>query len=206
MSRGDLPVFSLLVLLIPVLVIGGVVAVVAAAVTRSRRRSEGEGEPFSPKHVFLYLLAAATLYISAIGVLVLIWSLAEHWFPDPYVSFDYSGDGGMIRGGVSMAIVAFPIFLYLAVQIRKRTRSGEVKAGSTLRSGFIYFNLFIVAVAALCTLMVIVNAFLNGDLTPRFLVRAGGVLGIVALVYVYYRSELQAGPGTDAAARPEASS
>ena len=51
--------------------------------------------------------------------------------------------------------------------------------------------------------MVTVNAFLNGDLTPRFLVRAGGVLTIVGLVYLYYRSELEAAPGPSEATKLE---
>lgn len=191
-------------LLIPLLVIGGIVAIVVVSINRSRLRGEDSGEPLSPKYIFLFLLSTATLYISAVGLLILIWGLAEYWFPDPYAGFDYSSDSGAVRGGISMAIVAFPIFLYLALLTRRKVRAGEIQAGSTIRTGFIYFNLFIVTVTVMITLMVVVGAFLGGDLTPRFLVRSGGVLGTVGLVYLYYRSELEASGTTSInAAKPE---
>lgn len=183
----SLRVIGLLVVLVPLAVLGGIVAAIVVAV---RRRGEA-GWDASPKHVFLFLLAMVTLYLSAAGVLMLIWGLAQAWFPDPALSYDYGGDSGPVRAGISMAVVSFPIFLYLAAQLRRRSRSGEVPPGSPLRAAFVYVNLFVVAVAAVITLMVSVNAFLNGDLTPRFGVRAGGVLLIAGLLYLYYRSELQ---------------
>ena len=194
---------GLLVPLILLLIVGGIVALVVVAVNRGRQRGAEAGLTVSPKSVFLYLLAAATLYISAIGVLVLIWGLAEYWFPDPYAGFDYGQDGGAVRGGVSMAIVAFPIFIYLSLLVRRKVKSGEIEARATFRTGFLYFNLFFIAVTVLVTLMVTVNAFLNGDLTPRFLIRAGGVLTIVGLVYLYYRSELEAASGPSEAPKLE---
>lgn len=182
-------------LLFPLLLIGVVVTVVVVSVNSSREKGLDSGDPISPKDVFINLLAAATLYISAIGVLVLVWGLAEFWFPDPLRRFD-SGDSGAVRIGVSMAIVAFPIFIYLSLMVRRRVRSGEMDTLATLRTGFIYVNLFAVTVATLVTMMVTVGAFLGGDLTPRFLIRAGGVLAIVGLIYLYYRSELDAIPGS----------
>lgn len=181
-------------LLIPLILIGVVVTVVVVSVNRSRENGVDSGIPISPKDIFMHLLAAATLYISAIGVLVLIWGLAEYWFPDEFETFNSGADSGAVRGGVSMAIVAFPIFVYLSLLIRRRIKSGELDRLSTLRTSFVYVNLFVVTVVSLITLMVTVNAFLGGDLTPRFLVRAGGVLGIVGLIYLYYRSELETIP------------
>jgi hypothetical protein len=189
-----LRVLGLIGLLIPLLILGGIVAVIVVAVNRTRRKSDAEGISVSPKDVFIYLLTAATLYISATGVLILLWSLAEYWFPDPYRTFGSRSDGGAVRIGVAMAIVAFPVFVYLTLLVRRKIRSGEIDPASSLRTGFIYFNLFVVAVTALITLMVTVDAFLGGDLTTRFLVRAGGVLLIAGLVYLYYRSELEAAP------------
>ena len=186
--------FGLIGLLIPLFLIGVVVTVVVVSVNRSRERGMDSGEPVAPKDVFLHLLAAATLYLSAIGVLILIWGLAEYWFPDGYATFSSGRDGGAVRGGVSMAIVAFPIFAYLTVLIRLRVKTGELNPLATVRTSFIYINLFVVTVAALITLIVSVNAFLAGDLTPRFLMRAGGVLGIVGLIYLYFRSELESIP------------
>lgn len=183
--------FGLFSLLIPLMIVGGIVAVVVVSVQRGREKDAAQAVPVSPKDVFVYLLSTVTLYISAAGVLTLIWGLAEYWFPDPFRSSFSSGlGGGGVRVGVSMAIVAFPIFIFLARLVHKKIRSGEINPGSTLRTGFIYFNLFVISVTTLVTMMVTVGTFLGGDLTPRFFVRAGGVLLIVGLVYLYYRNEL----------------
>jgi len=58
-------VLGLLVPLILLLIVGGIVALVVVAVNRGRQRGAEAGLTVSPKAVFLYLLAAATLYISA---------------------------------------------------------------------------------------------------------------------------------------------
>jgi hypothetical protein len=192
-------------LLIPLLILAGVVALVVVAINKGRRKGDAEGTPVSPKEVFVYLLTAATLYISALGLLILVWSLAEYWFPDPFQGFNATTGSGGVRVGVAMAIVAFPIFVYLTLYVRRKIRSREIEPGSSLRAGFIYFNLFVVAVTALITLIVTVEAFLGGDLTPRFLVRAGGVLLVAGLVHLYYRGELQAADGSPLAQSPEVS-
>lgn len=186
----SLRVVGLVVFLVPLLILGAIVAAVVVAIRRKGREEEWELEP---KQLFLHLLAMVTLYISAAGLIMLIWGLAARWFPDPFLSYEYGGDSGPVRAGISMAVVAFPIFLYLASRIRKSVAGGEIRADSPLRSAFVFVNLYVVAVSVLITLMVSVNALLAGDLTPRFGVRAGGVLVVVGLLYLYYRSELEAG-------------
>lgn len=192
-------------MIVPLVVIGGIVAVVVLAVSRNRR--EDSSHSLSPRDIFTYLLAAATLYITASGVLMLVWGLAEYWFPDPLRGFGYSPMDGGVRVGISMAVVAFPIFVYLSMLVRRWVRAGSIQPDAPLRVGFIYFNLFVVAVTTLITLIATVNSFLGGDLTPRFLVRAGGVLAVAGLVYLYYRGELgvagpNSGPAPEGAGNP----
>lgn len=142
-----------------------------------------------PRNVFVHLLHLVTLYVSAVGAAVLIWGLADHWFEDPTQRLrTHSG----IRTGISMLIVAFPVFLYLSAYIGRMVKAGDMPPRSTLRRVMTYITLFVIAVTAIVDLITILYNFLGGDLTARFAVKAFGILAITALVYLYYRGELRA--------------
>ncbi len=182
-------VFTILAAVIPLVLIGGIVAGVVYAFNR-RRTDSSAIRVTAPRDFFLYLLATVALYISAIGAMTVIAGLADFWFPEALDRGELTA--GPLRFGLSMLIVAFPIFLYLNRVIHGKIASGEIEPESTMRAGFTYFTLFVIAVTALVDLMVIVKVYLNGELTPRFLMKAVGVLAIVGLVYRYYQNDLKA--------------
>jgi heme A synthase len=184
--------FEITFFVIPLIVIGGIVAGIVWAVNRRRAGPSPAVRATAPRDLFLYLLATVALYISAIGAMMVIAGLADYWFPEPFDRGELQS--GSLRFGLSMLIVAFPIFLYLNRVIHSKIRSGEVESGSTMRAGFTYFTLFVIAVTALVDLMIVVNVYLNGELTPRFAIKAGGVLAMVGLVYLYYRNDLKVAP------------
>ncbi len=183
-------IFTILAAAVPLLLIGGVVAGVVYALNRRRTDSPTAVRVTAPRDFFLYLLATVALYISAIGAMTVIAGLADFWFPEALGRSELTA--GPLRFGLSMLIVAFPIFLYVNRIIHGKIRSGEVEPESTMRAGFTYFTLFVIAVTALVDLMVIVKVYLNGELTTRFLTKAVGVLVIVGLVYRYYQNDLKA--------------
>jgi hypothetical protein len=183
-------IFTILAGVIPLLLIGGIVVGAVYALNRRRTDSPGTVRVTAPRDFFLYLLATVALYISAIGAIAVISGLADFWFPEALDRGTLSA--GPLRFGLSMLIVAFPIFLYVNRVTLKKVRTEEVEAGATMRAGFTYFTLFVIAVTALVDLMVIVKVYLNGELTPRFLMKAVGVLAIVGLVYRYYQNDLRA--------------
>jgi uncharacterized protein DUF5671 len=172
-------------LLIPLLIVIGIVAAIVVAVGRRRSGTSPPISPTAPRDVFTYLLTAIALYISATGVMLIVWGLADFWFPGFETSAEHWTDNA--RGGIAMAVVAFPLFLC-------RIRSGETDPDSRLRQAFIYLNLFIAAVVVMVDLMVVIYDLLSGDLTPRFLMKAGGLVVVAGLVFGYYRTELAIRP------------
>jgi hypothetical protein len=182
-------VFTILAGVIPLLLIGGVIAGVVYALSRRKAGSAVTLRATAPRDFFLYLLTTVALYISTIGGILVIAGLADFWFPEAFERA--AGSAGELRFGLSMLIVAFPIFLYVNRLIHTKISSGEVEPG-TMRAGFTYFTLFVIAVTALVDLMIIVKVYLNGELTPRFVVKAVGVLAMVGIVYLYSRNDLRA--------------
>jgi uncharacterized Tic20 family protein len=141
-----------------------------------------------PRNVFVYLLNFLTLYLSALGAALVIWGLADHWFEDPletYVSNE------PIRFGISMLVVAFPLFLYLNRLIGKSIEAGEMSERSMVKKVLSYLTLFLIAITSIIDLITVIYVFLGGDLTARFAVRGFGILLIAGLVFLYYLTDLK---------------
>ncbi len=138
---------------------------------------------------FLYLLTFVTLYLVAIGVAVLAFSLIEYLFPDRLS--EHPAASSAIRYAISQTVVAFPVFLYLTATIRRKQATGEMPRESGLRKVLTYITLFIIAITAIVDLIVVLYTFLGGDLTARFALRALSVMAIVAAIFGYYRTDLK---------------
>lgn len=141
-----------------------------------------------PRNVFIYLLNFLVLYLSALGAAILVWGLADHWFRDPLESY-YSN--GPIRTGIAMLVVAFPLFLYLNVYIRRSVEGGALAERSMVKKVLTYLTLFLIAITTIVDLITVIYTFLGGDLTARFAVRGFGILLIAGFVYLYYLGELR---------------
>jgi len=140
------------------------------------------------RNVFFYLLTFLTLYLSAVGLILLTWGLGDIWFPD---RLDNSGGGGATRTGIAMVVVAFPAFLYLASYLRRNIAPTERSDRSLIRKVLVYLTLFIISITAIADVITLIYNFLGGDLTGRFVVRAGGILLVAGLVFLYYVGDLR---------------
>lgn len=177
------------------LVVGGIVVVVLWAVASNKAR-EGddvaaiEGPATGPREIFLHLLAFFSLYVSVIGFIVGAWATADRIFPRP---FELSGDpmSSGIRLAISLVVVTFPLFIYLNWYINRRTKAGEMAPSFRLRQVLGYLTVFIVAITALIDMIAIVFQYLGGEFTARSAMKAGTVLVVMALVYLYYMSDLR---------------
>lgn len=140
------------------------------------------------RSVFVYVLNFLTLYLSAVGVVLLIWGLADRWFQDPLSS---SIDAGSIRPGISMVVVAFPVFIAINSYIRRRTSAGYLPERSGMKRALTYLTLFIISLTAIIDLITLIYYFLGGELTARFFVKSLGVLAVVVFVFLYYLQDLR---------------
>jgi hypothetical protein len=185
-------VFGMVAFIIQLAVLGGIVAAVVLVVNRRRSGASPSINADTPRDVFTYLLTTISLYVSAAGAMLIISGLADYWFP----GLEYLGEPWTesARIGISMAIVAFPILLYLTKLSRTRLRSGETSPDSRLRQAFIYLSLFVASVVVLVDLMVVIYDLLSGDLTARFLMKAVGLLLLAGLVFRYYQLDLSIRP------------
>jgi hypothetical protein len=143
----------------------------------------------TPKDFFLYISVTVFLYLSAISFLIFIFAVVNIAFPE--TSSYYNNDYDMVRTGLSLLVVSFPIFIFLTRKVNNYLHKNEDERENGVRKWLIYFTLFITAITSAITLVVLLNYFLEGDLTTRFAIKVVAVLAVTALVFWFYKKDLQ---------------
>ncbi len=142
----------------------------------------------SPRDVFLYLLTIITLYVS-------LWRLIELWFqyintllPDNLSGLMVPGD---MRFSIAALIVVFPVYIGLTWFLRKDVIAHPEKRNLRVRKWLLNFTLFLAALTIIVDLITLINNFLNGELTMRFLLKVIAVFLVAGAVFGYYFWDLR---------------
>tara|TARA_Y100000310_G_scaffold337917_1_gene426201 strand:- start:1565 stop:2482 length:918 start_codon:yes stop_codon:yes gene_type:complete len=143
----------------------------------------------TPKDFFLYLGVMVALYVSTISALTLLFGLINSLFPDVieyYRDFD-----SQIRFSIAALIIVFPFYIYLTRTFNKYLRKHTEKADIWVRKWLIYLTLFVGGITIAIDLVVLVNTFLGGEITTRFVLKVLAVFIVVGAVFSYYLSDLR---------------
>lgn len=145
-------------------------------------------ENHTAKHFVLQLGSLITLYLSIGFLLVLLFNIINLIYPDAVDSYwQIEGYSEGVRLGIAMLLVFFPTYLILTRKVNQ-TRRQENLSGSYL--GFtkwlIYLSLLVGGGVILGDLVAVILGFLNGELTTRFLLKAGLILIVVGSAFYYY--------------------
>ena len=145
---------------------------------------------FSPKDFFLYIAAMVALYVSAISLLALLFQYINILFPD---QLDYYIDpySGAIRFAIASLVIIFPAYVFLTRILNQDLRANPQKRELGIRKWLIFFTLFIAGATIIIDLIVLVNTFLGGDLTTRFILKVVSVLVVIGGAFWYYFEALK---------------
>ena len=138
------------------------------------------------KNFALQLGSLVSLYISIGALISLLFGIITVKFPDVaqgYWEMESAISG--IRFSIALLVVFFPTYLILTrlVNTIRRTEHGVYL---TLTKWLIYISLLIGGAILLGDLVFVLNSFLNGELTTRFLLKALSFLVVVGAGFVYY--------------------
>lgn len=144
----------------------------------------------TPKDVFLWIGAMVSLYVVAFSLGSLLFSYIDNVFPDAlnYYTDPYSGE---MRFAMASLIVLFPALVFMMRAIRKGALTDSSRQEIPVRRWVLYLTLFIAGVAVLVDLITLINYFLGGDLTTRFILKVGVVLLIAGGVFLHILAELK---------------
>ncbi len=144
----------------------------------------------SAREAFLYLVLFLTLYLSAFQFGALLFVFTNRAFPDPLRTYETVRDA--VRFPIASLVVAFPIFLWLSVVLRRAIRRDPEKKGSKIRKWLTYLTLFAAAGIIIGDLITLIFNLLGGELTTRFVLKVIIVGAIAGSIFGYYLWDLRA--------------
>ncbi len=139
---------------------------------------------------FLHFGFIAALYTFLGTFISFIFSIINTVFPDrQYNYFDPYASG--MRFSVSMLIVLTPLMLYLLKKIYSHLRSDPAKKDLWVRRWGLYLTFTLAIIALAVDLVVLINTFLGGEISARFIAKALTVIVVGGLVWWFTRREIK---------------
>ncbi len=142
-----------------------------------------------PRDVFLHLLAMVILYWSAVSFITLCWQYINYFFPD-ILNYGHSTDSS-IRFAVASLIIVFPVFILVSRFLNKIYAKESQVRESKIRKWLIYLTLFVTALVIIGDLVFVINTFLGGEITARFILKALSVLVVAGVIFGYYLDDVR---------------
>ncbi|RJR14461.1 hypothetical protein C4585_00185, partial [Candidatus Parcubacteria bacterium] len=145
----------------------------------------------TPKDFFLWAGAMIALYGSVISFMTLLFQYINHAYPDPlnyYYSDPYSGS---MRFAMASLIVLVPVAIVLMRIIRKGIALEPIKNELWVRRWALVLTVFIAGATVIGDLIALVNGFLGGELTMRFLLKVLVVFGVAGGVFLHFLADLR---------------
>jgi hypothetical protein len=139
------------------------------------------------KHFVLQLGSIITLYLSVSFLLVLLFSIINLSVPDATESYwQLESNSSSVRLGIAFLLVFFPTYIALTRRVNVFRRKETNASYLGLTKWLMYLSLLVGGGVILGDLVAIILAFLEGELTTRFILKALALLAIVGAAFYYY--------------------
>lgn len=146
----------------------------------------------TPKDFFLNLGAIVGLYITAVSVINLAFTLINVAFPPSlYDTYSYSSSAS-ISWPVATLIIVFPVFVLLFWLLEKDYRAMPEKRELGVRKWLSFITLFFAGIAIAGDLIFLLYTFLTGEiLTTGFLLKVLSVFIVTVAIFSFYILDLR---------------
>ncbi len=144
-------------------------------------------ENHTAKHFVLQLGSLASLYLSLGFLLSLLFSIINITFPDAIDDYwAIESAHSTVRLSIAMLVVFFPTYLFLTRTVNKIRRTETEGAYLSLTKWLVFLSLLVGGGVLLGDLVAVIMAFLEGEITQRFILKAFSVLVVVGAAFHYY--------------------
>jgi hypothetical protein len=138
------------------------------------------------KHFALQLGAFITLYVSLTSLIVLTFSVINLLIPDAsYGVWETESSMSTVRFSIATLVVFFPTYLALTRIVNNQRRDGSALYLG-LTKWLLYLSLLAGGLLLLGNFVTTIYTFLNGELTLRFILKAGTLFVVVGGAFTYY--------------------
>ncbi|MBI1393973.1 MAG: hypothetical protein GC152_14650 [Alphaproteobacteria bacterium] len=150
----------------------------------------------SAREAFLYIVHFALLGAVATSVGAIAFAAVDLALSDALSASSRSASG--LRWQVAWLIVGYPIFIFSGARLAAARRKDPNRRASRVKAWLTYVTLVFAALALIGDFVAVVFQFLDGELSARFLSKAGVVAAIAgAILFVYSRDAERRVAGVD---------
>lgn len=155
--------------------------------------------PFSPpvprpqsmvtaRDFFFYALMFGLMVFGAVYLVQL-----SHALIDRALDAESYRSNARIRWSMAVLIVTAPMFFWLAFRERRQVLADPALYRSAIRKWMMYLTLLLSAAVLLGDLVAVIYAFLNGDLTAQFLLKAVVVAVVAGVIFLFQLAGVKRG-------------
>lgn len=146
----------------------------------------------TPKDFFLWAGAMIALYSSVFAFIALLFQYINYAFPD-VLSYEFMGDpySGGIRFAMATLIVMVPVAVAIFRFLRKDIAADHAKSELWIRRWALVLTIFIAGLAVVGDLITLINYFLGGDVTTRFVLKVAVLLLVAGAVFLHFLADFR---------------
>jgi len=150
-----------------------------------------------PRDVFMYFLTIITLVASAVNLGILIFQFINIYFPDILSDYNVGNSAyfGSIRQALAFLIVVFPVYVWASRFIRRDIKANPEKKDLRIRRWLLYLTVFAAGLVIIGDLVTLLQTYLNGEISVRFILKVVTIFFIAGSVFYYYFRELKVDEG-----------
>jgi len=137
----------------------------------------------SPKDFFLHLGAVIVLYVVAGALINLAFSVINYAYPDQLATYFYAPS---MVWPISLLIVLIPVLYLLEWFIARDFALNPEKKALPIRKLRIYLTIFLGAALIIGDIIALLNTYLSGEITARFVWKILAILLIAGCAGKYY--------------------
>ncbi len=137
----------------------------------------------TPKDFFLHVGATIALYASVIALINLAFEIMNRLLPDQLANYFSTNS---IVWPISMLVVLVPVLYVIEYFIARDISKLMEKKDIWVRRWRIYLTLFLTGATIVGDLVTLINTYLNGEISGRFIFKVIIILIICSAVFKYY--------------------
>ena len=130
------------------------------------------------------------LYVSVFSFVALMFEYINRAYPD-VLNYYVDPYSGLIRFSIASLIVLFPVFLGLMTLIRRDIAKEPGKKDLWVRKWALTLTLFVAGATIAIDLVTLVNTYLGGDVTIRFVMKVLIVLLVALGGFLHFLADLR---------------
>jgi hypothetical protein len=117
---------------------------------------------------------------------MILFGIIDKTIPDILRTYSSSANDIQLKFAISALFISAPIFYFISCLINKGLHKGELEKDSAIRRWLTYFIILVSSLIILGSFVGVIDNFLAGELTSRFILKAVSVLLISGAAFSFY--------------------